>query len=99
MNNLKNWIKNLLKNKKTMHRILVGGIVAVCLVGMAAAGYLMENVPGAFDAAQTESIEDAKEKDGGKARQADSLEQETEAGSPQSGYTGLIHYEWVFQVT
>ena len=38
MNNLKNWIKNFLKNKKTMHRILVGGIVAVCLVGMAAAG-------------------------------------------------------------
>ena len=28
-----------------------------------------------------------------------SVQQETEAGSPQSGYTGLIHYEWVFQVT
>ena len=87
MNNLKNWIKNFRKNKKIMHRILVGGIVAVCLVGMAAAGYLMENVPGVFDAAQTESIENAEENDGGKARQAGSLEEETEAGAASGAGT------------
>lgn len=28
-----------------------------------------------------------------------SIQQETEAGTPTSGYTGLIHFEWVFQVT
>ena len=55
MNNLKNWIKNFRKNKKIMHRILVGGIVVLCLAGMAAAGYLMENVPGVFGAAQTDT--------------------------------------------
>ena len=27
-----------------------------------------------------------------------SIQYETEAGTPPSGYTGLIHYEWVFQI-
>lgn len=27
-----------------------------------------------------------------------SIQYETEAGTPASGYTGLIHYEWVFQI-
>ena len=27
-----------------------------------------------------------------------SVQYETEAGTPESGYTGLIHYEWVFQI-
>lgn len=27
-----------------------------------------------------------------------SIQYETDAGSPASGYTGLIHYEWVFQI-
>ena len=28
-----------------------------------------------------------------------SIQYETEAGTPTSGYSGLIHFEWVFQVT
>lgn len=27
-----------------------------------------------------------------------SVQNETEAGTPSSGYTGLIHFEWVFQI-
>ena len=27
-----------------------------------------------------------------------SIQYETEAGTPTSGYTGLIHFEWVFQI-
>ena len=27
-----------------------------------------------------------------------SIQYETEAGTPMSGYTGLIHFEWVFQI-
>lgn len=26
------------------------------------------------------------------------IQYETEAGTPQSGYTGLVHFEWVFQI-
>jgi hypothetical protein len=27
-----------------------------------------------------------------------SIQYETEAGTPSSGYTGFIHFEWVFQI-
>lgn len=27
-----------------------------------------------------------------------SVQYETEAGTPESGYTGLTHYEWVYQI-
>ena len=82
MKNWKNWMKNFWKNKKLMHRVLVGGIVAVCLVGMAAAGMRMRDLPGTLDGDRVNTAgKVADDQDGETAEQAEGLpEEETAAG-------------------
>ena len=65
-----------------MHRVLVGGIVAVCLVGMAAAGMRMRDLPGTLDGDRVNTAgKVADDQDGETAEQAEGLpEEETAAG-------------------
>lgn len=74
-------MKNFWKNKKLMHRVLVGGIVAVCLVGMAAAGMRMRDLPGTLDGDRVNTAgKVADDQDGETAEQAEGLARGRDGG-------------------